>query len=125
MVNLNKRKSKLYKNYAGLLKKRNGYHFLNSFDLIHNFITQFYPNDCVVVILDCKNAFKTIPKLNILKRDDLSTYLLGTFNEIVLIEFANIKVAEDYVFSFPNNLIQYFIFNNCKLIRDEKGLTKK
>lgn len=125
MVNLNEKEFKLLKNYAGLLKKRNGYHFLNSFDLIHNFISQFYSDVCVLVLLDCENAFKTIPKLNMLKRDDLATYLLGTLNEIVLIEFANVKVAEDYAFSFPSNLIKYFIFDNSKLIRNEKGLIKK
>lgn len=112
----------MVKNYGGLLKKRRGYHFLNSIDLLTYIIREQYADACVAAILDCKTAFTGIPKLNILKRDDYSTYLLGLANDHVIIEFANVTTAEDYVFGFPiESNIRYLIFKNGKLIRNEKG----
>jgi hypothetical protein len=112
----------MIKNFVGLLKKRRGYHFLNSIDLMRYFIEEHYSDSCVAVLLDCRTAFTSIPKLNIMKRDDYSSYLMGLQNDFVIIEFANISTAEDYIFGFPMDLkIKYLIFNNGKLIRTEKG----
>jgi hypothetical protein len=109
-------------NLQGLIKKRKGYHFVNSIDLVKFFVKEIYPNECIVALLDCKAAFTSMPKLNILKRDDYSTYLMGLANDIVLIEFANILVAKDYVYSLPIDLkLPYIIFINGKIIETDKG----
>lgn len=116
----------MVKNFGGLLKRRKGYHFLNSSDLLSYFIREQYPDACVAVLLDCRAAFTSIPKLNILKRDDYSTYLLGLANDYVIIEFPSATIAEDYVFGFPIELnLQYLIFKNGKLVRTEKGKADK
>lgn len=113
------------KNYVGLLKKRRGYHFLNSIDLITYFINEHYPDCCVAVLLNCKTAFTAIPKLNILKRDDYTSFLMGLANDHVIIEFANVTTAEDYLFGFADEAkIKWIIYKNGKLIRNEKGLIK-
>lgn len=115
----------MLKNFTGLLKRRRGYHFLNSIDLIHYFIQEHYPDACVAVLLDCRAAFTNIPKLNILKRDDYTSYLMGLANDFVIIEFTNVTTAEDYLFSFPAELnLRYLIFKDAKLVRTEKGLVK-
>jgi hypothetical protein len=111
--------------YRGLIKKRRGYHFLNSIDLITYFINAHYADSCVAVLLDCRAAFTQIPKLNILKRDDYSSYLMGLANDHVIIEFANVVTAEDYVFGFADEAkIKWVIYKNGKLVRNEKGLIK-
>ena len=113
----------MLKNLKGLIKKRRGYHFLNSIDLLTYFINEHYADTCVAVLLDCRTAFATVPKLNILKRDDYTSYIMGLHNDYVIIEFANMSVAEDYVFSIPDVTgIRYLIFNEGKLMRNEKGL---
>ena len=112
----------MVKNFGGLLKHRRGYHFLNPNDLLRYFIQEHYPDECVVVLLDCKKAFINIPKLNILKRDDYSSYLMGISNDWVIIEFANIAMAVDYVYSFPAELqLQYLVYKNGQLTQTEKG----
>ena len=121
-MNLKMKKSK---NFKGLLKKRKQFHFLNSKDLVRYFVEQHYSKKCVVVILNCKEAFVTVTKLNMLKRDDYSAYLLGLANEYVIIEFNSQVAAEDYVYSFPIDAkIMYLIFVNSKLVRTDKGKIK-
>lgn len=108
------------KRFFGLLKKRKGYHFLNAIDLLAYFIQLHYIDECVLVILDCKKAFSGLPKLNILKRDDYDSYLMGFENDYVIIEFANIAAAKDYAYSFPMDLkLPYLIFDNGKLAHSE------
>lgn len=120
---MNEKDQEMSKNFVGLLKKRKGYHFLNSIDLLTYFINEHYPDDCVAVLLNCKTAFTNIPKLNILKRDDYTTYLMGLVNDYVIIEFANVPTAEDYLFGFADEAkIKWVIFKNGIIIRNEKGL---
>ena len=113
----------MFKNFTGILKKRKKYHFLNSIDLITYFIKENYSDTYVVVLFDCKTAFTKIPKLNILKRDDYSSYLLGLSNDWVIIEFENVSTAKDYVYSFPIDLqLTYLIFDNGKIVKKEKKI---
>lgn len=112
----------MIKNFVGLLKKRNGYHFLNQVDLLSYFIREQYPDKCVLVLYDCKILFNSIPKLLILKRDDFTTYLMGLQHEFVIMDFDNITKAEDWAFSNVSYKIKFSIFSNGKLIRNEKGL---
>ena len=104
-------------------KHRKGHLFLNKIDLIEFFIKLAYPDEVVLILFDCKKAFTTIPKLIIKKRDDFSTYMLGISNDLVLIEFSDIKVAEDWAYSLPvESDLTYIIYNKGIAYRNDRGL---
>lgn len=114
---------RLYESFSFFKKRRKGFQFLNNMELIQFFITLNYSKEVVIVISDCKKAFTTIPKLIIMKRDDLSTYLMGIANDMAIIEFSDVKIAEDWVFSMPVEAdLHYIIFDKGVPYRDEKGL---
>lgn len=105
------------------MKKQNQYHFINQKDLMEYFIHKNYNEHCIVILLDCKKAFATIPKLNILKRDNLSAYMLGLINDFCFIEFESKSDAEDWIYSLSNDVL-FYMYLNGKLIRNDKGLIK-
>jgi len=109
-----------------LLSRRGEFYFLSIKQLIKYVVQIEYPKSVVVVFYDCVSAFEVIPKLNILKRDDYNTYLAGTKNDFVMIEFESIEKAEGLVFSIPpqETKLKYNIFFKSRLIRDEYGLIR-
>ena len=109
-----------------LLSRRGEFYFLSIKQLIKYVVQIEYPKSIVVVFYDCVSAFEAIPKLNILKRDDYNTYLAGTKNDFVMIEFESIEKAEGLVFSIPpqETKLKYNIFFKSRLIRDEYGLIR-
>jgi len=109
----------------GLLNHRGMYHFVDQSKIMLLFVRQFYNEKTVVLIYECKKAFQLIPKLNILKRDDFSSYMLGINSDLVFVEFDTILLAQDWVFSFPPKTdIHWEIYSNGKLYRNEKGKIK-
>jgi hypothetical protein len=109
----------------GLLTVRGDYRFLDQSDLITLFINLFYQKKSVVVIYDSKKAFDSIPKLNIKKRDDFTTYMLGMTHDMVFVEFELPTLASDWAFSIPlKSGIRWEIYSNGVLIRNEKGVVK-
>jgi hypothetical protein len=111
------------KNFAGLINKYGPYHFLNTKDLIRFFIQSFYKENAVAFIIDCKEAFNTIPRLNILKRDDYTAYEKGIISDHLIIEFPELKKAEDWCFALPmKSQLKWEIYVNGRLIRNEKGI---
>lgn len=112
-------------NLKGLLHKRNEFHFVKQLDLIHLFITLFYPKGTVLIIYNGKKAFESIPKLIIKKRDDYTSYLLGMISDMVFVEFESPLIAADWAFSFPEKAqIEWGIFLDSTLIRNQKGVVK-
>lgn len=104
------------------MKKKNQYHFLNLNDLISFFVEQHYKDKSILVIMDCKEAFTSIPKLNILKRDNYSAFLLAFLNDIAIIEFGSLSEIKDFVYGFPITVnINYLIFDKGYLIPVKKG----
>lgn len=111
--------------FRGLIRKRGEFRFVNQADMMRLFIRIFYPNTAVVVIYDCKKAFEIIPKLTIKKRDDFTSYMLGSMSDMVFVEFDTPLLASDWAFSFTiKSGIRWEIFNNGVLIRNDKGVVK-
>jgi hypothetical protein len=124
-MNLDELEIKFMKNFVEPNSKYGPYHFLNTKDLLRFFIQIFYKDSAVAFIPDCKQAFNIIPKLNILKRDDFTVYEKSGIFDHVLIEFPDLKKAEDWCFSLPiKNQLNWEIYLNGKLYRNEKGLIK-
>jgi len=104
-------------------KQHKGHQFLTYDDIVEFFVKLIYQNDIVLVLYNCKTAFLTVPKLTIKKRDDFSTYMLGISNDIAVIEFGNVKIAEDWAFSLPVDAsIRYTIYRRGIAYRNEKGI---
>lgn len=113
-------------NLKGLMRVRGEYRFVNMADMIRMFVKIFYPKTSVVLIYDCKKAFATIPKLSIKKRDDYSSYMMGTLSDMVFVEFDTPLMAADWAFSFPaKSGIRWEIYASGVLVRNEKGLVKQ
>jgi hypothetical protein len=113
------------RNLKGLLKIRGEFRFVNQTDIMKLFVTMLYPKKSVVVIYNCKKAFETIPKLNIKKRDDFTTYMMGMTTDIVFVEFDAPLVASDWAFAIPpKSGIHWEVYSNGTLIRNENGVVK-
>jgi hypothetical protein len=109
----------------GLMRVRNEFRFVNQADMIRMFVKILYPKSTVVLIYDSKKAFEVIPKLTIKKRDDFSSYMMGTMSDMVFVEFDSTLTASDWAFSFPTKSgIHWEIYMNAMLIRNEKGKIK-
>jgi hypothetical protein len=115
------------KKLKGLLKTFGEYTFLKQSDLIRLYLEVFYPESIVVVVYDCQLALEYIPRIAILKRDNFLAYLKCEQSDFIIVEFDNIGLAEDWVFSFPGRSkaeIKYEIYINKRLLRNEKGTIK-
>lgn len=108
-------------NFRGLLKTNEEYNFIKTTNLIQLYIYLFYPQDTVVIILDPQLAMEYVPKIMMLKRDKLDAYLRAKHCDLIVVSFASIDSAEDWVFSFPTNDIRYEIYDHAKLIRTNQG----
>jgi hypothetical protein len=108
-------------NLKGLLKTYKEFTFLKQADLLRFYIDNFYPNQSVAVIYDCKEAIETVPRLSILKRDNYFAYIKATKSDIITIQFNSITEAEDWLFSFRMDL-RWEIYKNSKLARNNKGI---
>ena len=111
-------------NFRGLLRTNQEYTFIKLNDLIKLYVYLFYPTDIVVVILDPKLAIEYVPKIKMLKRDNLDAYFKAKTCDFIIVDFDTVNQAEDWVFSFPTNEIKYEIYQNKKLIRNNEGLIK-
>jgi hypothetical protein len=108
-------------NFRGLLRIDQEYSFIKITDLIQLYISLFYSKDIVAVILDPQLAMEYVPKIKMLKRDNLDAYLKAKQCNLIIVDFETVLSAEDWVFSFPTNEIKYEIYNQAKLVRTEKG----
>jgi hypothetical protein len=108
-------------NFRGLLRTDQEYTFIKLKDLIQLYISLFYKDDIVVVILDPQLAIEYVPKIKMLKRDNLDAYLKAKHCNFILIDFDTVISAEDWVFSFPTNEIRYEIYDKTKLVRNQEG----
>jgi hypothetical protein len=108
-------------NFRGLLKIDREFNFIKLTDLIQLYVYLFYPDNIVVVILDPQLAIEYVPKIKMLKRDNLDAYLKAKHCNFIVVDFESIVTAEDWVFSFPTNEIKYEIYNKTKLIRTNEG----
>lgn len=108
-------------NFRGLLKTNEKYSFIKTTNLIQLYIYLFYPKETVVVILDPQLAMEYVPKIMMLKRDNLDAYLKAKHCDLIIVDFTSISSAEDWVFSFPTNDIRYEIYDQAKLIRNNQG----
>jgi hypothetical protein len=111
--------------FRGLLHVFGEFRFVNQADIIKLFIRIFYPKTAVVVIYGCQKAFEDVPKLNIKKRDNFSTYMAGKMSDLAFVEFDSPLVASDWAFAFPvKSGIHWEVYSNGTLIRNEKGKVK-
>ena len=108
-------------NFRGLLRSEQEYSFIKLNDLIKLYVSLFYSKDIVVVILDPQLAMEYVPKIKMLKRDNLDAYLKAKHCNFIVIDFETIVAAEDWAFSFPTNDIKYEIYKHTKLIRTNEG----
>ena len=108
-------------NFRGLLRTDQEYSFIKLNDLMHLYISLFYKEDIIVVILDPQLAIEYVPKIKMLKRDNLDAYLKAKHCNFIIVDFDSIVAAEDWVFSFPTNEIRYEIYKQTKLIRTNEG----
>ena len=108
-------------NFRGLLRTDQEYSFIKQTDLIQLYISLFYAKDIVVIILDPQLAIEYVPKIKMLKRDNLDAYLKAKHCNFIIVDFETILSAEDWVFSFPTNEIKYEIYDQTKLVRTDKG----
>jgi hypothetical protein len=108
-------------NFRGLLKTDGEYSFIKITNLIQLYISLFYPEETVVVILDPQLAMEYVPKIMMLKRDKLDAYLRAKHCDLIIVNFKSVHTAEDWVFSFPTNDIRYEIYDHAKLIRNNQG----
>jgi hypothetical protein len=107
-------------NYKGLLKTHENLQFLKTTDLLRFYLDTFYPKSTVAIIYDCKSAIETVPRLNILKRDNYIAYIKALNANFILAEFNSVTEAEDWLFSFRVEL-KWEIYKNKRLVRNEKG----
>lgn len=114
------KKGDIVKRYKNLLKKRNNYHFLEYSDLIRYFIQEHYMEESLVVLYYCSYGFSNFVKLNILKRDDFTSYQLGMESDILLIILDNEKQALDWAYGLPYGA-KWEIYDKGKLTYNNKG----
>lgn len=108
-------------NFRGLLRTDQEYTFIKLQDLIQLYVSLFYRDDIIVVILDPQLAIEYVPKIKMLKRDNLDAYLKAKHCNFIIIDFDSIVAAEDWVFSFPTNEIRYEIYDRTNLVRNQEG----
>lgn len=108
-------------NFRGLLRTDQEYSFIKTTNLIQLYVYLFYPKEIIVVILDPQLAIEYVPKIMMLKRDKLDSYLKAKHCDLIIVDFETVNAAEDWVFSFPTNEIKYEIYKNSKLIRTNEG----
>lgn len=116
------------KKYKGLLKTFGEFTFLRRSDLIRLYLEIFYPDSTVVVIYDPKLALEYVPRISMLKRDNFLAFLKCEQSDFIIVEFDNIGLAEDWVFSFPGRSkaeIRYEIYIDKRLIRSNEGRIKR
>ena len=109
-------------NFRGLLRTDKEYSFIKQTDLIKLYVSIFYSDGVIVVINTPEIALEYVPKIKMLKRDNLDAYLKAKHCNFIIIDFDSISSAEDWVFSFPTNDIGYEIYQNTKLIRNNNGV---
>lgn len=106
-------------NLKGLLKTYKEFTFLKISDLLRLYIDYFFPEGTIAVVYDCKQAVQTVPRLNMLKRDNYFAFLKAIKSDFIIIQFDSVTEAEDWLFSFRMEL-KWEIYKNKKLIRNEK-----
>lgn len=107
-------------NYKGLLKTYKEFTFIKISDLLRFYLDNFYPEETVAVIYDCKEAVETVPRLSMLKRDNYFAYLKAEKADFIIAQFNSVTEAEDWLFSFRMEL-KWEIYKRKKLVRDQKG----
>jgi hypothetical protein len=115
------------KKLKGLLKTFGEYTFLKRSDLIRLYLEIFYPESIAVVIYTPNLALEYVPRIAMLKRDNFLAYRKAIDSNFIVVEYDNIGLAEDWVFSFPSNSkvnIEYEIYDKLRLVRNEKGRIK-
>lgn len=110
-------------NLKGLLKTYKEFTFLKNTDLLRYYIDNFYPNQTIAIIYDCKEAVETVPRFSILKRDNYLSYIKATKSDIITIQFDSVTEAEDWLFSFRMDL-KWEIYKSGRLVRNNKGIIK-
>lgn len=108
-------------NFRGLLRTNQEFSFIKLNDLIKLYIYLFYKDEIVAVIFDPKLAIEYVPKIMMLKRDNLDAYFKAKICDFIIVDFETVSQAEDWVFSFPTNEIRYEIYQNSKMIRNNEG----
>ena len=96
--------------------KYDKYQFCSEEDLVALWCNYYYSKQTVLVLFNGKEAFDTLPILNILKRDNFKVYMLGIMSSFVFIEFESPEKAKDFTYSFEHKKeIKWAIYHQGNL----------
>jgi len=99
-----------------IVNRNSKYQFAKIHQLVNLWVENHYKMQVVLVIYECSQAFATIPMLNIVKRDDFSSYLMAVTSDICFMEFKNLSEATEFILMFKSNQLTYGVYDQGNLI---------